>query len=126
MLLLDSHALLWILDDSPRLGPDSRQLIEDSPGTAYSAASLWELTIKHLSGRIDLGDRFVDTVRGSGLTELPVHSAHIAALGSVRLPHRDPFDRLLVAQARSEGMRFLTADAAILGTGLPFLVDARG
>lgn len=114
-LLLDTHLLLWAAAD--RLPPSARVLIAD-PANAllFSAASLWEIAIKGSFGRPDfLADA---SVIGRGLVDngyehLPVTAAHGAAVMRLPAVHRDPFDRLLVAQAMVEGITLLTADARL-------------
>jgi PIN domain nuclease of toxin-antitoxin system len=116
-LLLDTHLLLWAVGTSRRLPPEARSLIEDPANDVhYSAASIWEIAIKSTlrrrDFRVDLA-LLPPTLSAMGLTELPVTAAH--ALGVTRLPpiHRDPFDRLLVAQGVIEPMLLLTNDAAL-------------
>lgn len=124
-VLLDTHLVLWWMSGSLRLGPRSRALLK-SPMTKYcSAASIWEMTLKRSKGKLDIEDGFEDKIISMGMTHLPIEARHAAAVGAITLPHRDPFDRLLVAQAQVDGLRLLTADAAILSAGLPFVVDAR-
>jgi PIN domain nuclease of toxin-antitoxin system len=123
--LLDTHVLLWALDGSDRLGPAARELLLANAATAYvSAASTWELQIKRSLGKVELPDDLVARVEASGFKELVVRHRHTEALESISLPHRDPFDRMLLAQAQVEGMTFLTVDRLILGTALAFVVDA--
>lgn len=124
-MLLDSHVVVWLMDGSPRLGPAAREAISSAATVMCSAASLWELAIKQAKGKLQLPPGFADAVLDAGLVELPVSSAHVAAIAPESLPHRDPFDHILVAQARVEGLRLLTADAVILAAGLPFVADAR-
>ncbi|MDV8001687.1 PIN domain nuclease [Rhodococcus sp. IEGM 1408] len=76
-------------------------------------------------GKLQLPGGFSDAVLAAGLVELTVSAAHVAAVDTTALPHRDPFDHMLVAQARVERLQFVTADAAILPAGLPFVIDAR-
>ena len=124
-MLLDSHVVIWLLDDSPRLGPSARLAIDTASSVMCSAATLWELRIKSLNGKLRLPTDFTDAILAAGLVELPVSSAHVDAVDPSALPHRDPFDHMLVAQARVDRLRLLTADTTILGAGLPFTVDAR-
>lgn len=124
-LLLDSHVVVWLMDGSPRLRQGARETISSAATVFCSTASLWELTIKQSKGKLQLPPGFIDAVLATGLAELSVSSAHVAAIAPESLPHRDPFDHILLAQARVEGLRLLTADAAILAAGLPFVVDAR-
>jgi PIN domain nuclease of toxin-antitoxin system len=113
-VLLDSHVLLWLLDDSPRLGAEARATIGSAGAVYVSAASTWELAIKAALGKLRLPAGFEDAVGAAGLRELPVRHRHTLASTGTELPHRDPFDTLLVTQARSEGLVLLTADAKIL------------
>jgi PIN domain nuclease of toxin-antitoxin system len=117
ILLLDTQLLLWAASQPNRLSEAAREkLLDDGNEPWFSAASIWEVTIKAGLGRTNfrvdphlLRRGLVD----NGYTELPITSNH--ALAVHRLPpiHRDPFDRLLVAQAESEGMLLLTADAKV-------------
>ena len=124
-VLVDGHVVLWIMDDSPQLGPSAREAITSATTVWCSAATFWELSIKSHNGKLQLPANFTREVLRAGLVELPVSSGHVAALDPAALPHRDPFDHMLVAQARAEGLSFLTADTVILSAGIPFTVDAR-
>jgi PIN domain nuclease of toxin-antitoxin system len=123
-LLLDTHVLLWLLDDSPRLGLDARELITASSAVYVSAASTWELAIKAAIGKLTLPDDLDDAIDRSALRELPVTRRHTLASDLIALPHKDPFDALLVAQAKVERLTLLTADEKLL-MALPDAVDAR-
>jgi PIN domain nuclease of toxin-antitoxin system len=126
MLLLDTHVLLWLLAGSPRLGPRSREKITTGISVSYSAASIWELTIKSMLGKVALPDSFDMGLQSSRLQELPVESTHARAIaGFPELTGHDPFDRLLLAQAKTTGRTLLTADKVLLAFGLPFVADAR-
>jgi len=116
-LLLDTHVLLWALSASKRLGKEARAAIQD-PGNdvMFSAASIWEVAIKSTLGKGAFGvtpDQILAAAVESGFSELPVRSA--AAVHVAKLPphHRDPFDRLLIAQAVTEPAIFYTADAQL-------------
>lgn len=113
-LLLDTRILLWALDEPERLDPATRDLLEDpSNDILFSAASIWEIAIKVGLGRADFPVRpeaIADSARATGFIELPVHSATAARVADLPLYHRDPFDRLLLAQAMAEPARFYTAD----------------
>ena len=123
-VLLDTHVAMWLLGDPDRLGTRTRALL--STATVWvSAASVWEVAIKQQLGKLDLDADFTRALADSGVRELAVNWRHAQAHGAVELPHQDPFDAILVAQARDDGLRFLTADRAILAAGLPFVVDAR-
>jgi PIN domain nuclease of toxin-antitoxin system len=116
-LLLDTHLLLWAAASSERLPREARELLEnDDNEVYYSAASIWEIAIKSALGRkdfrIDLA-QLLATLPEMGLVELPTTAVHAA--GVTRLPpiHRDPFDRLLIAQSLVEPLTLLTNDALI-------------
>jgi PIN domain nuclease of toxin-antitoxin system len=116
-LLLDTHLLLWAAARSARLPREARELLQDdSNDVYYSAASIWEIAIKsslrRKDFRVDL-TQLLATLPEMGLVELPVTAAHAA--GVTRLPpiHRDPFDRLLIAQSIVEPLTFLTNDALL-------------
>lgn len=114
-LLLDTHVYLWYLADSPKLSRTARMTIATADEVFVSAASIWEATIKAGLGKVkaDL-PLLVEGIEASGFSELPVTAAHAAAVAQLRPLHRDPFDRLLVAQAIFEPLRLLTADPVLV------------
>lgn len=115
-LLLDTHVLLWTLADDPRLRRNARAAIESASEIHFSVASCWEIAIKAGIGRLDADVAEIRRVANHcGFIELPVLGEHVEALQALRPLHRDPFDRLLVAQAISEPMGLLTADASLAG-----------
>jgi PIN domain nuclease of toxin-antitoxin system len=116
-LLLDTHVLLWAAGQPDRLSATALRLI-DAPANEllFSAASLWEVAIKRGLGRSDLQADPRLLRRGlldNGYNELPILSDHVVAIESLPLIHKDPFDRLLVAQATVEGITLLTSDAVV-------------
>jgi len=116
-LLLDTHVLLWVAGEPDRLPEQVLHLVED-PATEvlYSVASLWEVAIKSGLGRPDFSVDPRLLRRGlmeNGYTELPVTGAHAVAVDLLPPIHRDPFDRMLVAQARIEGITLLTSDTTL-------------
>ena len=125
-LLLDTHALLWWLEDNPRLGRGASAHIADPRNIVWvSAATAWEIAIKVALGRLDLGAPPEDCLpremeRGS-LQPLPVTVSHALAVRTLPLHHADPFDRLLIAQAVSDGLRIVTADGAFTAYGVALL-----
>ena len=123
-LLLDTHVVLWLLEDSPRLGIQARQRITGSAAVYLSAASTWELSIKAVIGKLTLPDDFDDAIDRSALRDLPVTRSHTRATDFAELPHKDPFDAVLVAQAAVERLSLLTADTKLL-KALPDAIDAR-
>ncbi|MFK7942606.1 MAG: type II toxin-antitoxin system VapC family toxin [Paracoccaceae bacterium] len=113
-LLIDTHLLLWSAFEPGRLGPKARGLLEDPDNTLwFSAASIWEVAIKRSQDRADF--RVEPSVLRAGLlangySELPIDGRHCLSLVSLPRLHGDPFDRLLLAQAISEGLVLLTSD----------------
>lgn len=116
-LLLDTHLLLWALGDPEKLPATARQgILDPTNQVLFSAASIWEIAIKAELGRVDFAAKPEDIARAaieSGFDELPVHAQHAALTARLPRHHRDPFDRLLVAQAMTEPARLLTVDAAL-------------
>ena len=124
--LLDTHILLWISIFPERLPAKLRQLVQDSDNDfSFSTASIWEIAIKQSLGRDDfdvdpavLRRQLLD----DGYIELPVLGSHAAAVSALPLIHRDPFDRMLIAQALVDGVELLTADARIARYQAPIRV----
>jgi PIN domain nuclease of toxin-antitoxin system len=119
-LLLDTHAFLWWIFDDGRLSRTARDLIADPRAEIlFSAVSGWEIAIKARTGRLDLPadvQRFVqDQVRHNGLRVLPVELRHALRVHALPDHHRDPFDRLLVAQAQVEAVPLLSRDPLLAG-----------
>ncbi len=114
-LLLDTHAFLWVLDAPQRLPTWMRIAIEDGENDVFvSAASAWEIAIKQSLGRLPAARADpLEALHRSGMTELPVTVEHARATRKLPLLHRDPFDRMLVAQAQSEGLSLVSRDSAI-------------
>ena len=113
-LLLDTHVLLWALEDSPELGVSTREIIVDPRNQIFvSAASVWEIAIKRALGKLRFNGNVVETVEETGFSALPVTLFHAEQAGALPPYHRDPFDRMLVAQAQAEGLVIVTQDANI-------------
>jgi len=113
-LLLDTQIYLWVLDDSPRLNRRARDLILAADQVLVSAASIWEAVIKSALGKLRVDPALlVAEVTRSGFIELPVTARHAAAVSALPMHHKDPFDRLLVAQALTEPARLLTTDTTL-------------
>ncbi len=120
--MLDTHALLWWLAADARLSAMAREVIEHgSTAVLYSAASIWEIAIKRAAGKLTAPDDLVDAVEADGFVELPIAARHAAVAGALPLHHRDPFDRMIVAQALLEGLTVLTSDERIRGYGVPVI-----
>lgn len=113
-LLIDTQIFIWTVLDSEKLGPKARQVMLGVDEVFVSAASIWEITIKSKIGNID-GDpaEFLEAVEDSGFRELKVSRRHAAKVHKLALHHRDPFDRLLIAQALVGTRMFLTADTLL-------------
>lgn len=127
-LLLDTHVLLWWLSDSRSLGPRSRSAIADSRSAVWvSAASAWEISIKFALGRLSVSEEpavlVPREIERNGFRELSVSVAHALAAGTLPRHHDDPFDRMLIAQASSDGLTLMTADPALEAYDVP-LADA--
>lgn len=113
-LLLDTHVFLWFVIQSPRLSKSIYHQIETTPVVYISAASLWEIVIKiQLNKLVADPNELAAKIADSGFQELPVSVLHTLALERLPLHHRDPFDRILVAQAQVEHLRMLTCDASL-------------
>jgi PIN domain nuclease of toxin-antitoxin system len=117
-LLLDTHAFLWFIAGSERLSATARQVIEDSANQPFlSAASLWEMAIKLSLGRLQLGRPFEDLIPEqmelNGIQLLGIELEHVTPVTTLPFHHRDPFDRLLLAQAMVEQMPIVSADQAL-------------
>ncbi len=117
-LLLDTHALLWWLSDDARLGKAAADAIAEAELVAVSAASAWEIGIKQASGKLTGPDDLQTEVATNGFTELPVTLAHALAAGALPPHHADPFDRMLVAQSRLEGLTLVTRDDRLADYGI--------
>lgn len=120
-LLLDTHVALWAITDSPKLPKKAREMIESPRSSVWiSAATIWEIAIKHGLGRGDMPVSSQDALRyfrESGYRFLPVEPEHAAAIEELPGHHADPFDRILVAQALVEPMRLMTRDPMVARYG---------
>ena len=112
-LLLDSHVFLWWRTADPRLSEAVIDAVESAADVFVSAATAWELGIKVRLGKLRLPGPVEEGVRDSGFRELPVTFDHTAVATALPPYHRDPFDRMLVAQARCEGLTIVTHDEVI-------------
>jgi PIN domain nuclease of toxin-antitoxin system len=116
-LLLDTHLLLWAVGSPDLLSAPARSLIRDQFNLpVFSVVSIWEVAIKHSRGHSDFNVPPIllrETLLESGYEELPVKGNHAVAVSDLPMIHKDPFDRLLIAQAAVEGITLLTVDATI-------------
>jgi PIN domain nuclease of toxin-antitoxin system len=123
-LLLDTHALVWWLVDSPALSADARAAIADPANEVWaSAVAGYELANKQRLGKLQppVADELTSMVRRAGLPVLPISLNHAVAAGALPGPHRDPWDRLLMAQARTDGLRIVTCDPVFADYAVPTL-----
>ena len=120
-ILLDTHIAIWALNDDPSLSQKARELILDPDNTVYySAVSTWEILLKHTKDKTNLElspEEFVSYCEEAGFIQLNLHNKHVLAVQSLHRDdtqkHNDPFDRLLLAQAKAENLSFLTHDAKV-------------
>ena len=113
-LLLDTHILLWVMRDARELSGAARGLIEGADEVYVSSITLWESAIKAATGKLPLAPHVLEAgALRAGFIPLPVTWAHALAVDALPLLHRDPFDRMLVAQAMSEPLQLLTHDAGL-------------
>jgi len=112
-ILLDSHVALWWLEDNTSLGPRSREMIAAADQAFVSAVTPWELGIKRSLGKLSMPDGLVDVLESDGFTMLPITASHAQVAPSLPAIHRDPFDRMLVAQAQLEALVLVSADSAL-------------
>jgi len=113
-VLLDTHLILWWLMDSPSLPEEARALIGDPETTVFlSAVSVWEIRLKQSLGKLSLPANFDEKLAAECFENLPLTAGQARQVALLPRCHRDPFDRMLVAQARAEGLVLLTADAVV-------------
>lgn len=111
-LLVDTHALLWWLTDDSALSSTAREAFADPASEPLvSTASVWEIAIKRSLGKLTAPDDLPDRISGEGFSWLPISPAHAWAVRALPIYHRDPFDRLLVAQALAERLPLISADS---------------
>ncbi len=109
--LLDTHVLLWWLAEPERLSAEARAVIADgSSALRFSAAGAWEMAIKKTLGRLEYPGNLPEVLAENRIEPLPVALAHALAVADLPLHHRDPFDRIQIAQARLEGLAIITRD----------------
>jgi len=117
-VLLDTHAFLWLITDDDRLSKNARQTFLNTENSLFlSAASLWEICIKKSLGRISLKNGWLQTIQEemeiNTIQWLPIEMTHCAEVAELPFLHRDPFDRMLIAQSIVEGMRLLSRDSRL-------------
>lgn len=120
-LLLDTHVILWWLGDSPELPDEIKDLLDTESSIYVSAVSPWEIAIKQSLGKLPGPEDLAERVRDTQFTPLPITAGHGVRAGRLPQHHRDPFDRVLVAQAQTEGMTIVTRDKWISHYDIPVL-----
>lgn len=121
-LLLDSNAYIWAITRPAELSATARRAIEDLENDRFvSIACLWEMTVKRAVGKLSLPDNYMDGVVHIGATLLTINVAHLRQVQLLPLHHRDPFDRMMIAQAMAEGLTIVTRDRAFRAYGMPLL-----
>jgi len=121
-LLLDTHILLWWLAGSPRLPRKASKAIQDAAEIWVSSVSAWEIESKRSRGLLDAPGNLEKTLRSQDMRSLPLTVAHAIAAAHLPPHHRDPFDRMLVAQASLESLALLTGDQQLAAYGVPVLM----
>lgn len=126
-VLIDTHIALWGLYDSDRLSSSSSRILADPVNEVFvSIASAWEIEIKHSIGKLDVpSEDFISDCKAMGFNLLSISDKHISALCKVEKGHKDPFDRMLLAQSISEGMSFLTEDSKLLEYSLTNIMRSK-
>jgi PIN domain nuclease of toxin-antitoxin system len=121
-LLLDTHAALWWLADDERFSPEAaRHLTDDTNQVLLSAAVVWEVAIKGSLGKLEAPEDFAPTLLGAGAHALPITLNHAARVELLPWHHRDPFDRLLIAQASIEGAAVVSRDEVLRPYGITLI-----
>jgi PIN domain nuclease of toxin-antitoxin system len=113
-ILLDTHMILWWLNNDPLLPEFSKNLISDSNTICFvSSASIWEISIKSALGKLEIPDDYLAELRDEGFLELPIRWEHARMVKELPLHHHDPFDRILIAQSNREKLFLVTVDDEI-------------
>jgi PIN domain nuclease of toxin-antitoxin system len=120
-LLLDTHVFLWWSEDDPRLRREARNAITSAEAVVVSAASAWETAIKTALGKLSLRVPFEEAIEINHFDKLPIDFHHAAAVAALPLHHGDPFDRMLIAQALTEGLTLVTHDRLFAPYHVPTL-----
>lgn len=125
-LLIDTHILIWFITDHPQLTFKSKTTIENSEACFVSVASLWEIGIKMSLGKLELKielDELVKIILESGFALLPINQLHVIKNSDLHFFHKDPFDRILIAQAIIEDLEIITSDSEFLNYPVTTIVN---
>ena len=120
-LLLDTHVLLWWIDDDPRLSSDLAPLLRSEPDVFVSSASIWEIAVKQALGKLEAPEDLAERALAAQFPVLDITDRHGIAAARLPLHHRDPFDRILVAQTITEDLTLVTRDRQVQQYDLPIL-----
>jgi PIN domain nuclease of toxin-antitoxin system len=120
-LLVDTHVVIWWLADDPTLDEGIKEQLDHEPDVYLSAVTIWEVAIKQALGKLTEPADLPERIRDCGFRELPITAHHALTAGRLPVIHRDPFDRMLVAQARCEDLTLVTRDPHILKYDVPLL-----
>lgn len=120
-LLLDTHAVVWFLEGSDELRSEARGAIESAERVYVSSATIWEMAVKVARGRLEAPSNFTDRLLDLGMLQLALEWEHARVAGGLPLHHRDPFDRMLVAQAIVERLTIVTRDEDIARYPVPVI-----
>lgn len=112
-LLLDTHVVLWWLTDDPTLAAGIKERLDHEPDIYVSPATIWEVAVKQSIGKLNMPTDLPERIRDSGFRHLHITAEHGIVAGRLPLIHRDPFDRMLIAQAQVEQLTLVTRDAEI-------------
>lgn len=126
-LLIDTNVLIWWMEDQPMLGPSARALLADPRNSVIgSIVSIWEITMKWRAGKFSRpGSDFAQFLSDECIDLIDVEEAHLLALETLDLHHKDPFDHLIIAQAKVEGARIITSDREMTLYGVPCIPATR-
>lgn len=126
MLLLDTQAIIWFAQDNPAFGKHARKEINEAAALCYSTASVLEMQIKRMLGKLKVSESFVSGLSEYGFHELPMTTADAAGIGQYKsLVRHDPFDRVILSTAMGRGIKLLTSDSVLLSLGIKNVIDAR-
>ncbi len=110
-LLLDTHVLIWTLENNPRLSDSAREAIVDGENLVFvSAVSVWEISVKQAMGKLDVPDNLIEEIQIHRFTPLEINLQHAHFASRLPAIHKDPFDRMLIAQSMLEKLTFVTRD----------------